>query len=200
VKARPSSIARARPLSGFSFNCCPPRAGCQRWHPADLFPGSSILDSMIMVSQRATRHTTALSGRAFRVFVIAVAMLSLPAARGQASKAGSSSPSQILPRSAMEADPQLQIIASEIEHGSYSKAESDARAYLLREPNSPAGHNLLGYVLYRENKAKDSLAEYTAGARYQKPDANDLAVTSGRVRAWLPRSSGLGPRAASRPI
>ena len=133
---------------------------------------------MIMARQRATRHTTAFSSRAFRVFVIAVALLSVPAARGQAPKAGSSSPGQIISRSAMETDPQLQIIASEIEHGSYLKAESDARAYLLHEPDSSAGHNLLGYVLYRENKPKDSLAEYTAGARYQKPDANDLAVVA----------------------
>ena len=131
-----------------------------------------------MIMDRATRHTTAFSSRAFRVFAIAVALLSVPAARGQTPKAGSSSPGQIISRSAMETDPQLRIIASEIEHRSYSKAESDARAYLLREPNSPAGHNLLGYVLYRENKAKDSLAEYTTGARYQKPDANDLAVVA----------------------
>jgi tetratricopeptide (TPR) repeat protein len=45
-------------------------------------------------------------------------------------------------------------------------------------PTSADGHFLLGYVLFLEAKAKDSLAEYTDGAKYRPPSAQDLKVVA----------------------
>lgn len=39
-------------------------------------------------------------------------------------------------------------------------------------------HYLLGYVLFREQRAKDSLAEYTAGAGLRAPTAGELEVVA----------------------
>lgn len=75
-------------------------------------------------------------------------------------------------------EPELQAITSQIERGSYAQAESHARAFLQRQPASSAAHFTLGYVLYRENKPKESLTEYTTGSRYHTPAANDLAVVA----------------------
>lgn len=62
--------------------------------------------------------------------------------------------------------------------GKYAAAEKDLRAFLQQDLNSADAHFLLGYVLYREQHPKSSLAEYTAGARIRKPKANDLAVVA----------------------
>lgn len=53
-------------------------------------------------------------------------------------------------------------------------AEKMARDYLKENASSAYGHFLLGYILFTEQKAEESLAEYTAGARYQKPSAADM--------------------------
>ena len=55
-------------------------------------------------------------------------------------------------------------------------AEAALRSYLALHETSSEAHFLLGYTLFRETKARDSLAEYTAGARYAKPTAADLRV------------------------
>jgi tetratricopeptide (TPR) repeat protein len=67
-----------------------------------------------------------------------------------------------------------QLIAA----GKYSLAEDDLRKLLQADRASAEAHFLLGYVLYREQRPKQSLAEYTAGARIQKPGANDLAAVA----------------------
>jgi tetratricopeptide (TPR) repeat protein len=53
-------------------------------------------------------------------------------------------------------------------------AETTIRSYLHENPDSADAHFLLAYTLFREKKATDSLAEYTAAARYRKPSADDL--------------------------
>lgn len=58
------------------------------------------------------------------------------------------------------------------------KAEVAARSYLKTHADSADGHFLLGYVLYRENEPKMSLAEYTVGAQFRKPAADDLAAVA----------------------
>jgi tetratricopeptide (TPR) repeat protein len=55
-------------------------------------------------------------------------------------------------------------------------AETEARRVSAAHPDSPDAHFLLGYILFREQKARESLAEYTAGAKYRKPSAADLRV------------------------
>ena len=63
-----------------------------------------------------------------------------------------------------------------IANGSLPEAEQNLRAQIAAQPGSADAHYLLGYVLFREAKAKESLAEYTEAARYRKPDAYDLRV------------------------
>jgi Flp pilus assembly protein TadD len=59
-----------------------------------------------------------------------------------------------------------------------SEAEAEARRYLASHAESGPAHFLLGLILFRENKAKDSLAEFTNGARFSVPSANDLKVVA----------------------
>ncbi|MFZ0744502.1 MAG: tetratricopeptide repeat protein [Terracidiphilus sp.] len=63
-----------------------------------------------------------------------------------------------------------------LDAGKLSQSESALRNYLLGSPSSAEGHFLLGYVLFRERKAKESLGEFTLGAKYQRPPADDLKV------------------------
>jgi Flp pilus assembly protein TadD len=65
-----------------------------------------------------------------------------------------------------------------IEAGSFSNAEAVVRKYLSQQDASADGHYLLGYILSREGKAKESLAEYTSAAQLRSPTANDLKVVS----------------------
>jgi hypothetical protein len=60
----------------------------------------------------------------------------------------------------------------------YPEAEAQVRAYLEGHLLSAEAHFLLGFILFRENKAKESLAEYTAGARYKSPSAADLKIVA----------------------
>ena len=79
------------------------------------------------------------------------------------------------------ADPdelQLQAAASLAQAGDYRRAESSIRKYLGTHADSAEGHYLLGYLLYKQNKPTDSLAEYTRGARFRKPSAADLAAVA----------------------
>lgn len=50
--------------------------------------------------------------------------------------------------------------------------------YIARNPTSPDAYFLLGYVYFREDKPKESLAAFTAGARYRFPAADDLKVVA----------------------
>jgi tetratricopeptide (TPR) repeat protein len=62
--------------------------------------------------------------------------------------------------------------------GSIAEAEPLARGYLLRRPTSSEGHFLLGYILFKADRPKDSLAEYTSGAKYGEPGAGELKVVA----------------------
>ena len=52
------------------------------------------------------------------------------------------------------------------------------RVYLKTNPSSADAHFLLGYVLFREQKAKESLAEFTAGAKFRRPHPDELKVVA----------------------
>jgi tetratricopeptide (TPR) repeat protein len=61
-----------------------------------------------------------------------------------------------------------------IARGQFKQAEARLRQSIAANPTLSDAHFLLGYVLLRENLAKESLAEYTLAARLRAPTANDL--------------------------
>lgn len=62
--------------------------------------------------------------------------------------------------------------------GKAAEAESSLRSYLAAHADAAKAHFLLGNVLFLEQKPKESLREYTAGARTQRPSPNDLEIVS----------------------
>jgi len=62
--------------------------------------------------------------------------------------------------------------------GKLSQAEQVLRRYLEVRKNSADAHYLLGYILFKKQDPKSSLAEYTEGARYRRPGAADLEVVA----------------------
>lgn len=56
------------------------------------------------------------------------------------------------------------------------QAESILLAGIKADPNAIEAHYLLGYVYFRERRAKDSLAEYTLGAAGRRPASGDFRV------------------------
>ncbi len=60
--------------------------------------------------------------------------------------------------------------------GKLAQSEELLRQILHNQPASAGAHFLLGYVLFREQKPRDSLTEYTAGARTRRPDADDFRI------------------------
>lgn len=65
-----------------------------------------------------------------------------------------------------------------VKNREYASASQRIQEFLKAHPDSADGHFLLGYVLYREQKPRESLAEYTQGARFRKPNADDLAIVA----------------------
>ncbi|MBV8807578.1 MAG: tetratricopeptide repeat protein, partial [Acidobacteriaceae bacterium] len=76
-------------------------------------------------------------------------------------------------------DDPLSAVRSLIESGKLAEAERGIRQYLEVHKNSADAHFLLGYIFFKEQNAKDSLAEYTEGAKYRTPSARDLEVVGG---------------------
>jgi tetratricopeptide (TPR) repeat protein len=62
--------------------------------------------------------------------------------------------------------------------GELAKSDASVRAYLSQHDTSADAHFLLGYVLFREEKARDSLAEFTAGAAIRRPNADELKTVA----------------------
>lgn len=73
-------------------------------------------------------------------------------------------------------DDPLSEARSLVESGRFTDAEQATRRYLELHKNSADGHYLLGYVLFKKQDAKASLAEYTEAAKYRRPTARDLEV------------------------
>ena len=59
-----------------------------------------------------------------------------------------------------------------------SAAEAVLRGYLKNDPSSAEAHYLLGDVLFRGQKARESLAEFTAGAKFKHPGASELRMVA----------------------
>jgi tetratricopeptide (TPR) repeat protein len=73
----------------------------------------------------------------------------------------------------------LSAVRSLIEAGKLADAEREIRGYLELHKTSADAHYLLGYILFKQEKAKASLSEYTEGAKYRTPSARDLEVVAG---------------------
>ena len=65
-----------------------------------------------------------------------------------------------------------------LDQGKLAESEDMVRSFLKGTPDSADGHLLLGYVLFREKKARESLAEYTAGAKFRRPTADELKIVA----------------------
>jgi tetratricopeptide (TPR) repeat protein len=100
----------------------------------------------------------------FAIFVLTSALVCSKGAYGQAPLAPISNP--------------LVAARALLDAGQLAEAEASIRSYLNGHGNSADGHFLLGYVLFREEKAKDSLAEFTAGAAFRRPDGSELKTVA----------------------
>jgi tetratricopeptide (TPR) repeat protein len=142
------------------------------------------------------------------------------------------SSAQIAASNSNQQDAPLAAARSLLDQGQVSEAGHMVRQYLERHPDSANGHFLLGYILFREiqteatmettaesvkdlvvgpldgktrdEKVRDSLAEFTAGAKYHVPNAFDLKIVAldyvvlgDYVDAdkWLTRSLEWNPQA-----
>ncbi len=65
-----------------------------------------------------------------------------------------------------------------LDAGNVSESESILRNYLAANPSAADAHFLLGYALFRQQKATESLAEFTAGAKFRHPRADELKVVA----------------------
>ena len=65
-----------------------------------------------------------------------------------------------------------------VQRGDLAGAKADLSGYLQVHPEAAEAHFLLGYVLFREKMPKESLAEFTAGAKTQQVSAADLKVVA----------------------
>jgi tetratricopeptide (TPR) repeat protein len=69
---------------------------------------------------------------------------------------------------------QLPVAQADVARGDFKAAESILRQYTLDDPKSADAGFLLGYVLLRLDRPKESLAEYTRAAALRTPTADDL--------------------------
>ncbi len=70
----------------------------------------------------------------------------------------------------------LDAVHRELALNHLAAAEQQLRAVLTLDSSAAEAHFLLGYVLFRENRPQDSLAEYTTGAQGRTPTAEELAT------------------------
>ncbi|MGA2737260.1 MAG: tetratricopeptide repeat protein [Bryobacteraceae bacterium] len=76
-------------------------------------------------------------------------------------------------------DTPLAEARSLLDLGKLDEAEQVTRGYLGMHQSSADGHYLLGYILFKKQDPKSSLAEYTEAAQYRKPGAADLEAVAG---------------------
>ncbi len=65
-----------------------------------------------------------------------------------------------------------------LDAGSLAESEATLRGQLAKDPSSADARFLLGYVLFREKKPSESLAEFTAGAKFRRPQSDDLKIVA----------------------
>jgi tetratricopeptide (TPR) repeat protein len=77
-----------------------------------------------------------------------------------------------------ESADQLAASRALLASGQLAKSEASLRTYLSNHPASADAHFLLGYVLFSEQRAQDSLAEFTAGAKVRRPKPDELKTVA----------------------
>src|SRR5579862_9794845 len=65
-----------------------------------------------------------------------------------------------------------------LDAGKTQEPETILRTYLADHPYSADAHFLLGYTLFRQQQATESLAEFTAGAKFRRPRADELKIVA----------------------
>jgi len=63
-----------------------------------------------------------------------------------------------------------------VDAGKFQEAQAALHNLLVTNPSYPDARFLLGYVLFREQNARESLAEFTAGAKFRRPTADEFKV------------------------
>lgn len=63
-----------------------------------------------------------------------------------------------------------------IDAGKFPEAQTALHDLLVTNPSDPDAHFLLGYVLFRQQNARESLAEFTAGAKFRRPTADEFKI------------------------
>ena len=79
---------------------------------------------------------------------------------------------------AQAADDSLSQARTLLRTGDLAKANATLTSYLAEHVNSAEAHFLLGYTLFLQQKPTESLEQYTAGARNQRPSPDDLKIVS----------------------
>ena len=158
------------------------------FRPQRLFPALCFIAALLVTAGGATAQSPS----------------SLTSAPSEASSHGTtgSGPAAL----SQSPDSELAKAESLLEKGQLNEAEVVIRQDLTIVPDSPAAHFLLGHILYREiqtqakridpdpnavyapprkslvelseKNARESLAEFTAGARYRTPSAFDLKIVA----------------------
>ncbi len=65
-----------------------------------------------------------------------------------------------------------------LDAGRIQQAEVLLRNHLAANPSAADAHFLLGYALFRDQKAKESLVEFTTGAKFRRPRAHELKIVA----------------------
>lgn len=77
----------------------------------------------------------------------------------------------------MAADPVAEA-RSLLDAGKVQRAEAVLRNHLAANPSAADAHFLLGYALFRDQRAKESLVEFTTGAKFRRPRADELKIVA----------------------
>ncbi|MBV9760522.1 MAG: tetratricopeptide repeat protein [Acidobacteriaceae bacterium] len=102
-------------------------------------------------------------------------------------------------------DPQLVEASRQAAAGSLHEAEQTLRHFLSAHENSADGHELLGYVLFKENEPKLSLTEYNSAASLRPLQPSQFEVMGcdyflledyASADEWLTKSIDLGNKNA----
>lgn len=85
----------------------------------------------------------------------------------------------VVPKSAgLMVDDPTALAKSDAEQGHFQDAENILTAYLALHPDDVKARLLLAYILFRDNKAADSLRAYTEAAKLRVPTARDLRIVA----------------------
>jgi Flp pilus assembly protein TadD len=91
---------------------------------------------------------------------------------------GDLAPRTNTPTQSIQVDPDLTKVHSLLDEGMVKQAEQTTRTYLRAHPDSADAHFLLGLILFKAVRAKESLAEYTEAAKFREPNPYDLEIVA----------------------